>query len=229
MSTRESGTAVHELLLLLAALLACQSSGSRPAEEPEPRPSPAPIVAQPQPTATTPVAAQANPGPQAGDAPEISRSLGTEGGAVVLWPRVVVPRSAGKPDADAMAIAGKVQTRLASIAERVLGGRLVDVRPDPERVCPKQGCKAASLGVLFTKAGGGCAVIALVSPPGASPARLVTWSPGEVQLKQASVPFRSPPEAVIAVKDYAACDKLPETLSAHDAEIEAAIRSVTGK
>jgi hypothetical protein len=220
--------AVHELLFLLAALLACQSSGSRPAEEPEPPPKPAPIVARPQPT-PTPVAVPANPDPQAGDAPEISRSLGTEGGAVVLWPRVVVPRSAGKPDADAMAIAGKVQTRLASIAERVLGGRLVDVRPDPERVCPKQGCKAASLGVLFTKAGGGCAVVALVSPPGASAARLVTWSPGEVQLKQATVPFRSPPEAVIAVKDYAACDKLPETLSAHDAEIEAAIRSVTAR
>lgn len=213
---------------MLAALLACQPSGSRPVEEPEPPPKPAPIVARPQPTPTAPVATPA-PDPQSGDAPEISRSVGAEGGAVILWPRVVVPRSAGKPDADAMAIAGQVQTRLASIAERVLGGRLVDVRPEPERVCPKQGCKAASLGVLFTKANSGCAVVALVSAPGASPARLVTWSPGEVQLKQATVPFRSPPEAVIAVKDYAACDKLPETLSAHDAEIEAAIRSVTGK
>lgn len=227
MSTKKSSTAVHEVLLLLAALLACQSSGSRPAEKPEPPPKPAPIVAQPQPTPTTPPTATADP--QSGDAPEISRSVGTEGGAIILWPRVVMPRSAGKPDADALAIAGKVQTRLASIAERVLGGRLVDVRPEPERVCPKQGCKAASLGILFTKAGGGCAVVALVSAPGTSPQKLIQWSPGEVTLKQATVPFRSPPEAVIAVKDYAACDKLPDTLSAHDAEIEAAIRSVTGK
>jgi hypothetical protein len=228
-STRKSSAALHELLLLLAALLACQSSGSRPAEEPEPPPKPAPIVAQPQPTATAPVAPIRETDPQAGDAPEISRSLGTEGGAVILWPRVVMPRGAGKPDAEALAIAGKVQTRLASIAERVLGGRLVDVRPEPERVCPKQGCKAASLGVLFTKAGGGCAVVALVSAPGTSPQKLIQWSPGEVTLRQASVPFRSPPEAVIGVKDYAACDKLPDALSAHDAEIEAAIRSVTGK
>jgi len=226
-SIRKSSTAVHELLFVLAALLACQSSGSRPAEKPEPPPKPAPIVAQPQPaTAMAPIR---ETDPQAGDAPEISRSLGAEGGAIILWPRVVMPRGAGKPDADTLALAGKVQTRLASIAERVLGGRLVDVRPEPERVCPKPGCKAASLGVLFTKAGGGCAVVALVSAPGTSPQKLLQWSPGKVTVREASVPFRSPPEAVIGVKDYAACDKLPDALSAHDAEIEAAIRSVTGK
>lgn len=176
-----------------------------------------------------PVAPVATAEPSSGDAPEISRSVGVEGGAVVLWPRVVVPRSVGKPDADTLAIAGRVQTRLASIAERVLGGRAVDVRPEPERVCPKSGCKGASLGVLFTKAGAGCAVVALISGPGTAPARLIQWSPGVVKIKQASVPFRSPPESVIAVEDYAACDKLPDTLSEHDAAVESAIRSAVGK
>ncbi len=177
--------------------------------------------------APTPAATTESGG--SGDAKEISRSVGAVGGAVVLWPRIVLPRGAGKPDAQTRALAERAQARLASIAQKVLGSGSVDTRPEPERVCPKAGCKAASLGVLFTRAGNGCAVLALVSGPGASPQRLVQWSPGEIQMRQASVPFREPPESVIGVKDYASCAKLPDALAEHDGEVEAAIRSAVGK
>ncbi|MBE7480334.1 MAG: hypothetical protein HS104_10180 [Polyangiaceae bacterium] len=220
--------------LVLLALLACNSSAQKPAEDPEPAPPPpartaAPIVQQeytPPPAAgePTPVATAAE-----SDAPEISRSAGVAGGAVVLWPRIVLPRDAGKPDLETLKLAARAQSRLADIARKVLGNVTIDMRPEPERVCPKAGCKGVSLGILFAKAGGGCSLFALVSAPGTSPQRIVPWSPGAVKLAQDSVAFREPAEKMVKVTDYAQCAKLPDDLAAKDSDIEAAIRSAAGK
>ena len=220
------------LLLLVAALLACNGSSSKPAEEPS---QPEPVRTRaPAPLATTEYDPTGHGTPATAapvdtrDAPEISRSAGTPGGVVVLWPRIVLPRSAAGPDAETRAIAARVQARLADVAKRVLGGKGVDVRPEPERVCPKQGCAAMSLGILLAQAGGGCSVFALVSSKGTSPARIVPWSPGTVTLSASSVPFREPAEKHVKVQDYAPCSKLPDDLATKDADIEAAIRAAAG-
>lgn len=223
--------------LVLVALLACNSSTSKPAEDPEPTPAPpartaAPIVQQeytPPAAATAQPAATESAAAASNDAPEISRSAGVQGGAVVLWPRIVLPRDAGKPDLETLKLAARAQSRLADVARKVLGNVNIDMRPEPERVCPKQGCKGVSLGILFAKAGGGCSLFALVSGPGASPQRIVPWSPGAVKLTQDSVGFREPAEKVVKVTDYATCAKLPDDLAAKDADVEAAIRTAAGK
>lgn len=221
----------HAALLLLA-LLACNSSAQKPAADPEPAGPPPAATAQPMVQQEyTPPAAAAQATAEAGsnDAPEISRSAGSEGGAVVLWPRIVLPRDAGKPDLDTLKLAARAQSRLAEIAKKVLGNVTIDMRPEPERVCPKTGCKGISLGLLFAKAGNGCSLMALVSAPGMSPQRIVPWSPGLVKLGADTVQFREPAEKVVKVSDYGACAKLPDDLAAKDADVEAAIRSAAGK
>lgn len=225
---------------VLAALLACNSSATKPAEDPEPSPPPpartaAPIATQeytppPATAEATPSATPAGSEPApSSDAPEISRSAGVAGGAVVLWPRIVLPRDAGRPDLETLKLAARAQSRLADLARKVLGNVTIDMRPEPERVCPKTGCKGVALGMLFAKAGGGCSLFALVSAPGTSPQRVVPWSPGAVKLSADSVAFREPAEKVVKVTDYAACAKLPDDLAAKDADIEAAIRTAAGK
>jgi hypothetical protein len=125
-----------------------------------------------------------------------------------------------------MRIAAAVQARAASVARRVF--KEVDVRPEPERVCPKTGCQGVSVGLLLARAGGGCSVVAMVSPPGPSPAHLVPWSPGVVKLKAPTVRFREHAENVVGVKDYGRCEKLPADLAGKDADVEAALRAVPG-
>jgi hypothetical protein len=207
--------------MLALTLGAC---GQRPAEEPQPGP--------PQGATGTPEWGQAeqpsasDPEPSSSDAPEISRSLGTVGGAVVLWPRIVLPHGSPAPDEETKRIAAAVQQRAASVARRVF--KQVEVRPEPERVCPKTGCQGVSIGILLARAGGGCSVVAMVSPPGPSPAQLVPWSPGVVKLNAPTVRFREHAENVVRVKDYARCEDLPADLAAKDANLEAAMRAVPG-
>ena len=132
-----------------------------------------------------------------GDGPEISRSMGKKGGVVVLWPRTPEKEPAG---ADQLA---KVQTALASIAEGV--AEQVDIRPAPERVCPRaKGCRAASIGAVMAQTDGGCALVAVISPPGTSSATLVPWV-GTLKLKDTKVPFREPPESRVSVVDFGTC------------------------
>ena len=163
----------------------------------------------------------AGTGPQSttgGDSPQISRSVGVEGGVVVLWPRVIGSPDAGLP---ITSVARELQSRLVAITKRVAPGRPVDVRPEPERVCPRAGCAATSVGVLLAVRGRGCAAVALVSEPGQSPAELVPWG-GGVNLKSSSALFREPPEQSVSVSDYARCESLLEELS--DQDVEAAIQ-----
>jgi hypothetical protein len=117
-------------------------------------------------------------------------------------------------------IARGLQQRLASVAKQVAKERPIDVRPAPERVCPRSGCAATSLGVLLAVAGKGCAAVALVSAKGPSSAELVPWG-GVVELRSSSVPFREPPEASVSVSDYVPCETLLEALN--DGALETAI------
>ncbi|MFZ5476820.1 MAG: hypothetical protein ACOZNI_08605 [Myxococcota bacterium] len=153
-----------------------------------------------------------------GDAPEISRSLGKKGGVVVLWPRV-----SGEGD---VAAAAKVQTALAKIAGGV--SDTVDVRPQPERVCPKEtGCKATALGAVVVVKGQGCAVVATVSAPGQSPATLVPWA-AEMKLKSTMAGFREPPEPQVVVTDFTPCAQLDEVLAGGAEKVAGALRGAMG-
>src|SRR4051812_37560141 len=156
------------------------------------------------------------------DAPEISRSVGISGGVVLLWPRV--PMEKGQvPDEHTRALAGKIQRRLAAILQRALPGHPVDVRPEPERVCPRSGCTAMSVGAVLLQSGQGCSVAALVSAPGTAPARIVPWA-GSMRLGGETVAFRDPPERQIAVDDFQSCAEVDGDLAAHEADVEAAVK-----
>ena len=91
-----------------------------------------------------------------GDAPEISRSVGVENGVIVFWPRIIP----GTESASAQQLAGELQAHVVTMVEGVLPGRTVDVRPEPERACPRAGCVAMTVGALLLKRGSGCAVVA---------------------------------------------------------------------
>ena len=145
------------------------------------------------------------------DSPEISRSVGTPGGVVVLWPRVL-PRS---EDPAVLELARLVQDRLATLART--SGDPIDRRPAPERVCPKgEGCSAASVGAIVAIKDKGCAVIALVSNPGISPTQLIPWA-GRVKLRNPTAVFRDPPENEVTVEEFVPCEKLKADLASNAA------------
>jgi hypothetical protein len=143
------------------------------------------------------------------DAPEISRSRGEKGGVVVLWPRIW-PRDDKSPEVHEMAT--RLQQQLKAIAEKAAPGRPIDVRPEPERVCPRDGCNAATLGAILIHRDKACAAVAFVSGPGTSPGRLLPWA-GGIKLASETVPFREPPEEQVSVEDYASCAKLLDRVS----------------
>ena len=154
------------------------------------------------------------------DAPEISRSVGVQGGVVVLWPRVIPATDAPVPRNAAWA----VQRHLAQRVAEALPGRPVDIRPEPERVCPQAGCQGVAVGALVVHHNLGCAVVALVSRPGRSDQVLVPWA-GDVQLKQPRVPFREPPESHITVRDFQRCDALGAPLQQRSSQVASALQA----
>jgi hypothetical protein len=163
-----------------------------------------------------PIGEAANkPNDHANDAPEISRSRGPKGGVVVLWPRVFWPKG---DEAVSRELATKVQRRLGELAKRAVGARSIDVRPEPEKVCPQEGCIATSLGAVIVVRDKACAVVATAAGPNASPWHLLPWA-GKAQLAKDTVPFRDPPEDQVKIVDYVACDKLLEGTEDKDAEL----------
>ncbi len=150
----------------------------------------------------------------AGDAPEISRSTGSPGGVIVFWPRII-PRS---ETVNTRALAKKIQMRLKTLVTQALPGRPLDVRPEPERVCPQAGCQAMTVGVLLARKGKGCIAVALLSRPGQALTRLVPWV-GKVKLKQEWVPFRKPPETYLTINDFTPCDQVMDQLPANEGQI----------
>jgi hypothetical protein len=161
---------------------------------------------------------------QTADDPEVSRSRGSAETVVVLWPRIIPAGQAGV----SRELAGAIQNHLRNLVSQALPGRAIDVRPEPERVCPQAGCLGPSVGVLFLRDENGCAVLALVSAPGQSSTQMVPWV-GLVDARPENVPFRQPPESYVTVKDFSApCSSVLGLLVDKDAEIIAAIRSVAG-
>lgn len=155
---------------------------------------------------------------------EISRSGGQKGGIVVLWPRVI-PRSDKPQD---RADASFIQQQLQNVAERVLPGRPIDRRPEPERVCPRAGCDGISVGAVFLHEERGCAVVATVTRPGQSPSKLVTMS-GALSLKALESPFRGePPESFVVVHDFDRCTEIGAMMQLRMAALEAALREAGG-
>lgn len=142
------------------------------------------------------------------DSPEIAKSRGDKGGYVVLWPRVV-PKS---DDPQTQEIASLLQARLTAMANRAAPGAPVDVRPSPERACPREGgCVATSLGAVLSRKGNACAAAVTIGSPGTSPVRVFGWA-GTVEVKAESSAFRDPPENLLVVKEWAKCDALLASL-----------------
>jgi hypothetical protein len=155
-----------------------------------------------------------------GDGPQISRSVGVDGGVVILWPRVIPKSSAAVPRNAAWV----VQQHLIRLVAAALPGRPVDIRPEPERVCPQAGCKGVAVGALVVHNNMGCAVVALVSGPGRSPQTLVPWG-GLVELRQPQVPFREPPESFVTIRDFQRCDGLSGPLQELELAVKATIQN----
>ncbi len=156
--------------------------------------------------------------------PEISRSAGVEGGVVVLWPRVI-PKS---EDPQTRQDGAFIQSQLRAAIARALPGMPVDVRPEPERVCPQKGCTAVSVGAVLMHKESGCAVVATVSKPGPSEQRLITMA-GAMTLATNTVPFREPPESFVTIHDFDRCTDLGPNMELRMGAFEAALREAAGQ
>jgi len=163
------------------------------------------------------------PAPAAAESLEerhVSKSPGTAGGVTILWPRIIrrdiVDENRG--------LGAALQQQMRVMVEKHLPGRAIDFRPEPERVCPKTGCAGVSVGLLLSRQGQGCLVLALVSRPGVSPTRIVPWV-GKVQLRADTVGFREWPESQITVADYIPCTSLLTTMDAQEAAIADALKA----
>jgi hypothetical protein len=154
------------------------------------------------------------------DGPHISRSVGVDGGAVVFWPRVIPKTS----DATINALARDMQAKIVELTKKAVGEDKIDVRPEPERVCPKMGCAAMTVGVLLTHVGGGCTAVALVSGSGQAPQKLVPWA-GKVAMAKTEVPFREYAESEITIRDAVPCKDLLAAMAARDIDVRGAIKA----
>jgi hypothetical protein len=140
---------------------------------------------------------------------EVSHGRGRKDGVVVLWPRMV-------PETDdplMRQVATALQDALATEVNAQYPAEKVDVRPSPERVCPREGCRALSVSVLLGHQLGGCAAVALVGPPGALAQRLVPLA-GTIDLAGPGVPYRDRPEDHVVIREFVPCDKLAASLDA---------------
>lgn len=133
------------------------------------------------------------------DGDEISRSRGPRRGVVVLWPRVVPPTD----DPVVRDLADRMQDRLYAAAAKVVPYRRVDVRPEPERVCPREGCRVPAVSVTIGHREGGCAIVGQLQPPGAT-APIIWTIAGEVEQVE-PLRFRDPPESALLVREFAPC------------------------
>ena len=151
--------------------------------------------------------------------PRVSTSRGEPGGYVVLWPRIVP----GDPDGAMSEAASMVQSRLVGFVNEAAAGHPVDVRPEPERVCPRSGCLGASIGAVLMHVNGSCAVLANTGTPGTGNTHLDAWA-GRVTISNANPPFRDPPEDHIRVEDFVPCSELGAALDERSDEILASVR-----
>ncbi|MBL9103123.1 MAG: hypothetical protein JNL82_19410 [Myxococcales bacterium] len=211
-------TALRSLPALFAASLlwGCDQPSSNPPDSAGPAPTlQATTAPAPAPTAPPPA-----PGPETTEERHVSKSPGVAGGVTLLWPRII-PRDIVDQNRD---LAAALQARMKTIVEKHLPGRTIDYRPEPERVCPKDGCAGVSVGLLLSRKDQGCLVLALISRPGPSPTRIVPWV-GKVQLRADTVGFREWPESQITVADYVPCNSLLTTMDAQEAAVGEALKT----
>ncbi len=210
--------------LVLAAILTSCAPTTSEAPRPQPAPSLAATSSAPsQSQAQAQAQARPTPAPPAAETLEerhVSKSPGVAGGVTILWPRIV-PRDIVDENRD---LGFALQQQMRTLVEKHLPGRAIDFRPEPERVCPKTGCTGVSVGLLLSRQGQGCLVLALVSRPGVSPTRIVPWV-GKVQLRADTVGFREWPESQITVADYVPCNSLLTTMDAQEAAIADALKA----
>jgi hypothetical protein len=154
------------------------------------------------------------------NAPEITQSPGVANGFVILWPRI--PGYA--KDEDSRKLAAGIQSAIEHLVSSVASDAPIDVRPEPERACSRQGCTALAISAVLLRHEGGCSVVATIQKPGPSEVKLVPWG-GEMRLKQPTVPFREPPEGAVSVIDYEKCTNIIAALHGRDGEVINAIRA----
>lgn len=150
--------------------------------------------------------------------PEISKSRGEPGGIVLLYPRIIPSSERERLRVPAKAL----QDRLHTMLKEAYPDRPIDVRPEPERVCMKTGCLAASVGVLIAVKDDNCVAVAIVSDPGKSPQRLMPWAGLVTTALQ--VPFREPPESSLTIHEFVECDALPEATLEREERVKEALR-----
>jgi len=156
-----------------------------------------------------------------GNDSRISRSRGTQGGVLLLWPRVI-PSSR---TAELRYAAQPVQAALYQLIQKALPGRAIEARPEPERVCPQAGCVASSVGVLLLASKGGCAAIVQTSRPGRGPATQTPWA-GSATLRSPTVPFREPPESYVRISDFVPCKDIAKYLKQRESVVLGALRAL---
>jgi hypothetical protein len=147
-----------------------------------------------------------------------TREIGEPNELLILWPRIV-PR-----DSVAPSVAKIAQSHAASLARVTVSDRPIDVRPAPERSCPRTGCEATTLGILLAGDDRGCIAVAMVTPPGVSETTLLPWG-GQVLIKDIKIPFGQPPEAQIRIQSSAPCDTLVDTMTSRDEAIAKALHA----
>ncbi len=151
------------------------------------------------------------------DGVEITTSKGKAGALLVLYPRITPTTE----DAAVHELAAAVQQRI--YARGTTTGVEVDLRPAPERACPlATGCKAAALSAVLIHQEGGCAVVFTASKPGLSTVELTPWA-GRLELAETSTAFRTAPERLVTVHDFAPCSDLEAQLGKADSAVDAAI------
>jgi hypothetical protein len=157
------------------------------------------------------------------DAPEISRSVGVPGGVLLFWPRII-PRS---ETVSSRPYATMIQKRLAALVGETLAKKPMDIRPEPERVCPRSGCRCMTVGALLLRSKSNCVVLGLFSRPGKAATTLVPWV-GDVELKTNVVGFREPPESQVTIIDWTACADVEAELDNAKEKLTAAIHTAAG-
>ena len=88
----------------------------------------------------------------------------------------------------------------------------LDVRPDPERVCPRDGCLGPSLGALLVTQNGTCAAVAVVGNPGRGEHALIRWS-GRLTVRDRVIPYRDPPESHVTLQEATPCEGMGAELA----------------
>lgn len=211
---------LFSIACLALSVAGCDQPSTTPPSSTGPAPSGPGTLGATAAPAPTPTAPPAAPGPESMEERHVSKSAGAAGGVTLLWPRII-PREIVDENRD---LAAALQQRMKSIIEKHLPGRTIDFRPEPERVCPKTGCAGVSVGLLLSRQGQGCLVLALISRPGVSPTRIVPWV-GKVQLRADTVGFREWPESQITIADYIPCNSLLTTMDSQEAAVAAALQA----